>query len=55
MGIQKLLAAFPWLTTEDCRLYLTGWEAAQEWRKNSDNEESSEDGQDSFVASDAIL
>ena len=47
-GIRKLLSVFPYLTTEDCRLYLAGWDAAEEWRAGLDNEESSEDGQDSY-------
>lgn len=32
LGIQKLLSDSPWLTTEDCRLFLAGWDTAEEWR-----------------------
>jgi hypothetical protein len=31
LGIQKLLSDSPWLTTEDFRLFLAGWDMAQEW------------------------
>ena len=40
-GIQKLLSHSPWLTTEDCRLFLAGWDMAEEWRERLDTEDSS--------------
>jgi hypothetical protein len=40
-GIQKLLGEFPWLTTEDCRIYLAGWNTAEEWRDGLGTEDSS--------------
>jgi hypothetical protein len=42
LGIRKLLSDSPWMTTEDCRLFLAGWDTAEEWRERSDTEDSSE-------------
>jgi hypothetical protein len=39
-GIQKLLSDSPWLTTDDCHLFLAGWDSAEEWRASSDTAES---------------
>ena len=39
-GKQKLLADSRWATTEDCRLFLAGWEAAGEWYRSLDIGES---------------
>jgi hypothetical protein len=33
--IRKLLSDSPWLTTEDCRLFLTGWDRGQEYGEGS--------------------
>ena len=43
-GIQKLLSGSPWLSTEDCRLFLKGWDSAEELGKGSCIEENSVDG-----------
>jgi hypothetical protein len=40
LGIQKLLAEFPWMTTEDCRIFLSGWDTAEEWRERLDTVDS---------------
>ena len=32
LGIQKLLSDSPWMTTEDCAIFLLGWDRAEEWR-----------------------
>jgi hypothetical protein len=46
-GIQQLLAACPWASNEDGRLFLAGWDAAEEWREILDSAENSERSQDS--------
>lgn len=38
---QKLLADCPYLSLEDCRLFLLGWDAGEGWRRNLDSAESS--------------
>lgn len=45
-GIRKLLCDSPWLTTEDYRLFLAGWESAEEWRARVGSAENSEYSQD---------
>jgi hypothetical protein len=40
-GIQKLLSDSPWLTPEDFRLFLAGWDTAEEWRERLDRQDSS--------------
>lgn len=50
LGIQKLLSAYPWVSGEDCHLFLIGWNAAQEWRESFDIVKSSGDKQDSLVS-----
>lgn len=50
--IQKLLSDFPWLSGEDCHLFLMGWSAGSEWRSDSDSctaESNGETPQDSFI------
>ena len=42
-GIQRLLSECPWLTGEDCHLFLTGWNAALESCECSGTERSSVD------------
>jgi hypothetical protein len=32
LGIQKLLSDSPWMTAEDCAIFLLGWDKAEEWR-----------------------
>jgi hypothetical protein len=46
-GIQQLLVACPWASSEDGRLFLAGWDAAEEWHKSLDSAENSECSQDS--------
>jgi hypothetical protein len=36
-GIQRLLSDFPWMTTWDCQMFLSGWDAAEESCGHSDN------------------
>lgn len=38
--IQQLLSDFPWVSSEDCHLFLAGWEAGQEYSESSDTAES---------------
>ena len=35
LGIQKLRADSPWMTTEDCAIFLQGWDTAEEWRASN--------------------
>ena len=39
LGIQKLLSDSPWMTTEDCRIFLSGWDTAEEWRERLDTKD----------------
>ncbi len=47
LGIQKLRADSPWMTTEDCVIFLLGWDKAEEWRASDrcDTKDSTLDGQ----------
>ncbi len=45
-GIQKLHADSPWLSFEDCHLFLTGWDAGEEWHRSSGTARSGEYNQD---------
>ena len=40
---QKLLSDYPWLSLEDCHLFLLGWDAGEEWRERADNTASNDD------------
>ncbi len=42
LGIQKLLSDSPWLTTEDFRLFLAGWDTAEEWRDGLGKQDSTQ-------------
>src|SRR5258708_24193402 len=44
-GIQKLLSESPWLTTEDFRIFLAGWDMAEEWDGGLGMKDSSADRQ----------
>jgi hypothetical protein len=48
-GIKRLLAEFPWLTGEDCHLFLLGWNAGLESGVCLDTAQNSADIKDSFV------
>jgi hypothetical protein len=45
--IQKLLSDFPWLSSEDCHLFLTGWDSGREYSEVLGTARSSENKQDS--------
>jgi len=44
-GIQQLLAEYPWLSAEDCYLFLVGWNAGREWHESLGTAENSDDRQ----------
>jgi|ERR1035441_9656683 hypothetical protein len=47
--IQKLFSEYPWCSPEDWHVFLLGWDAGSEWRKNYDTAETGDDTQqDSF-------
>lgn len=35
LGVQKLRADSPWMTTEDPRIFLSGWDKVEEWRASN--------------------
>ncbi len=49
LGIQHLLAEQPWVSGEDCRLFLMGWNKGWESSEASDMANSSEDMRGSFA------
>jgi hypothetical protein len=47
MGMQQLLFDCPWLSSEDCHLWLIGWNAGREWRESLGTAENNDDRRDS--------